>query len=119
MVPIHGVYDMLATSAAVMMLQLAVGRPIRGGIDVGAGIEVDGELFGAALVKSYQAEAKRARHPRIVVGKGFIEYLGNSTNAFGSRSTASCNGTSPEAASGASRQTTMASSSSTTRASSS
>jgi hypothetical protein len=34
-------------------------------------------------VKSYQAEAKRAQHPRIVVGKGLMGYLDSSTKAPG------------------------------------
>jgi len=73
--PIMGVYDILCTCGALMLVQLAMGRPIRGGLDVGVGTEVDGELFGAALVKAYENESKRAQYPRIVVGKELVQYL--------------------------------------------
>jgi len=73
--PIMGVYDILCTCGALMLMQLAMGRPIRGGLDVGIAAEVDGELFGAALVKAYQNESQKAQHPRIVVGKELVKYL--------------------------------------------
>jgi hypothetical protein len=50
--PIRGVYDGLAACVSLMLIQLAAGTPLRGGVDVGTGIEVDGELFGAACVKA-------------------------------------------------------------------
>lgn len=73
--PIMAVYEILCTCGALMLVQLAMGRPIRGGLDVGIAAEVDGELFGAALVKAYQNESERAQHPRLVVGKELVNYL--------------------------------------------
>jgi hypothetical protein len=74
-VPLRGVYEIILTCASMMLAQLAAGHPIRGGIDVGTGIEIDGELFGAALVKAYEIESSRAAYPRIVVGLDFVRML--------------------------------------------
>ena len=73
-IPILGVYDILCTCAALMLVQLAIGHPIRGGLDVGTGMVVDDELFGAAIVKAYRLESQRAGHPRLVVGHGLLNY---------------------------------------------
>jgi class 3 adenylate cyclase len=84
-VPILAVYDILCTCAALMLVQLALGRPIRGGLDVGTGVEVDGELFGASLVKAYRLESKEAGYPRLLVGQDLVNYLQTSTHAPGSQ----------------------------------
>jgi hypothetical protein len=81
--PVLAVHEILATCAALMLVQLAAGRPIRGGLDVGTGMEVDGELFGASLVKAYRLESKEAQHPRLVVGPGLVNYLTTCTQAPG------------------------------------
>jgi hypothetical protein len=62
-VPARGVYEIVLTCATMMLAQRAAGRPIRGGIDVGTGIEIDRELFGAAIVKAYEIESSRAGYP--------------------------------------------------------
>lgn len=80
---IRGVHDGFLASMSVMLVQLAAGHPIRGGIDVATGIEVDGELFGAAYVRAYELESKRARYPRLVVGEGVVPYLQASMNVPG------------------------------------
>jgi hypothetical protein len=82
-IPILGVYDVLCTCGALMLAQLAMGHPIRGGIDVGTGMEVDGELFGASIVKAYRLESKRAHHPRLIVGQDLVNYIKASTTAPG------------------------------------
>jgi len=82
-IPIMAVYDILCSCATLMLVQLAMGRPVRGGVDVGAGMELDGELFGACIVKAYQLESKVARSPRLVVGDELVRYLRASTVAPG------------------------------------
>jgi hypothetical protein len=53
-----------------------VGQPLRGGIDVGIGVEFDrGDLYGPVLVSAYELESKVAQWPRIAVGKGLVPYL--------------------------------------------
>jgi hypothetical protein len=79
--PMRAVYEVIATCSVLLAVQLAAGRPIRGGIDVGTGIEVEGELFGASLVKAYLLESKRAKYPRLVVGQDLVNYLRASTKS--------------------------------------
>ena len=81
--PTLGVYDILCTCASLMLVQLAAKRPIRGGLDVGTGMEVDGELFGASLVKAYVLESQRAKQPRLAVGPTLVDYLTAGTRAPG------------------------------------
>jgi hypothetical protein len=73
--PIRAVWEVIGACAAMMLVQLAVRRPVRGGLEVGTAIEVDGELFGAAFVNAYEIESKRAKYPRLVVGAGLLRYL--------------------------------------------
>jgi hypothetical protein len=73
--PLRGIYDALQKCAAMMMISLAAGHPIRGGLDVGTGILDGGELFGAAPVKAYLLESKCAQYPRLVVGDSLITRL--------------------------------------------
>ena len=48
---------------------------------MGTGIEMDGELFGASLVKAYLMESRHANYPRVAVGQDFVNYLITSTKA--------------------------------------
>lgn len=73
--PLRGVVEIILACATQMSLQLAAGRPLRGGMDVGTAMEVDGELFGAAMVKAYVLESTCAQYPRLVVGDTMREYL--------------------------------------------
>lgn len=73
--PIRGIYDAIHKSASMMLMSLAGGQPVRGGLDVGTAILDGDELFGAALVKAYVLESKCAEYPRLVVGDSLVEYL--------------------------------------------
>lgn len=79
--PINGVYEILIAIGSLALMHLAAGRPIRAGIAIGGGIEVDGELFGPALVKAYQLESKVAGSPRVVLGTELREFLLAQANA--------------------------------------
>jgi hypothetical protein len=81
--PIRGVYEGISACASLMLLQLAAEKPIRGGLDVATGVEIDDELFGAAYVKAYELESKCAQYPRLVVGEGLVNYLQASLRAPG------------------------------------
>jgi hypothetical protein len=74
--PVEGVYSVLASAATTFLFMLAGGHAIRGGIDVGVGIELsDDEVYGAALSRAYQLENRIAQYPRIVLGDELITYI--------------------------------------------
>lgn len=74
--PMSSVVALLGAAASVMLASLTSGAPIRGAIDVGLAVALDGdEIYGPILDEVYLAESQRADWPRIVVGPGFIDYL--------------------------------------------
>lgn len=74
--PVGGVYSALAAAATTFLFMLASGHTIRGGIDIGVGIELsDDEVYGAALSRAYQLENRTAQYPRIVLGDELINYI--------------------------------------------
>jgi len=75
-VPVGGVYAALAAAATTFIVMLASGHAIRGGIDVGVGIEIsDTEVYGSALYRAYELERRTAQYPRIVLGDSLISYI--------------------------------------------
>lgn len=85
--PIRGIYDALQKCASMMLISLAAGHPIRGGLDVGTGLLDRGELFGAAPAKAYLLESKCAEYPRLLVGDTLVTRLlqGRQSDAAGVR----------------------------------
>jgi len=74
--PTGGVWGIFSAAASTALLSLAAGHPIRGGIDVGLGMEIErGEIYGPCLSRAYSLESKIAGYPRIVVGKECLKYL--------------------------------------------
>lgn len=74
--PIQGVYAVLTAIASSIIGFMAMGIPIRGGIDVGLGTELsENNFYGPALARAYTLESKVAQHPRIVVGEELLRYL--------------------------------------------
>lgn len=74
--PAASIFSLLGGSASVLLGSLAAETPIRGGIDVGVGMEMTpNELYGPVLTKAYELESKTAQYPRVVVGDQFIHYL--------------------------------------------
>ena len=62
--------------AALALLSLAQGVPWRGGIDVGIGLETfPKEVYGPALLSAYSLESTVAEYPRLVLGRGLLDYL--------------------------------------------
>jgi hypothetical protein len=75
-VPMKGIYAALASVASTFLTMLAAGIVIRGGIDVGVGLELsDGEVYGAALSRAYELESKKAQYPRILIGDELVRYI--------------------------------------------
>lgn len=70
------VYRMLEASAAVWLLAMNRGLPIRGGIELGLGIDVGRrEVYGHALAQAHWLESEVAQYPRVVVGMGLVGLL--------------------------------------------
>ncbi len=74
--PMRGIFGILGAAATVFTCSLANGHPIRGGIDVGLGMEItENEIYGPALSRAYTLESKIANYPRIIVGNELLRYL--------------------------------------------
>ncbi|HKF52487.1 MAG TPA: hypothetical protein VKB26_09260 [Candidatus Acidoferrales bacterium] len=71
-----GVYGCVAACCLLHLLALSYKRPIRGGIDVGLGLDItDDEVYGPALERAHFLESQKADYPRIVVGDELSRYL--------------------------------------------
>lgn len=74
--PLNGVYRTFVAASGMWLLSLSVGHPIRGGIDVGLGIDIgEDEIYGPVLDCAYHLESRIAGGPRIVVGDVCVDYL--------------------------------------------
>ncbi len=74
--PINGVFGLLAASGSLCLLGLAQKTPLRAGLDIAWGVELnDSELYGCVVAKSYELESSIAKSPRIVLGEEVIQYL--------------------------------------------
>jgi hypothetical protein len=73
---INGLYGLIATCGSMCLIGLNRGTPIRAGIDVAWGLELnDNELYGCVLAKAYELESETAKYPRIVLGEHVRTYL--------------------------------------------
>jgi len=62
--------------AGAMILSLENHYVFRGSVEIGIGAQLkDREIYGPVLVSAYDLEKHVASYPRIVIGKGVIEYL--------------------------------------------
>ena len=78
--PISSVYRALGGAALVMLNSLARGSPVRGGIAVGGGVELDErELFGPVVGMAYELESSVAQYPRIAVHPSVMKYVRSHT----------------------------------------
>lgn len=74
--PINGVYTLLAVCGSLCLNFLAGQQPLRAGIDIAWGAELnDNELYGCVVAKSYELESEAAQYPRIVIGDEVVRYL--------------------------------------------
>jgi len=81
--PVEGVNGILLACAFTKISLLEQGIPLRGGIDVDLGFEIEeNDIYGPCIVKAYQLESEIAKYPRIVVGDGLLKYLYSSINNF-------------------------------------
>jgi hypothetical protein len=74
--PVIGIYGCLAACCMLHLLALSYKRPIRGGIDVGPGLDLtDDEVYGPVLESAHFLESQVADYPRLVVGEELSNYL--------------------------------------------
>jgi hypothetical protein len=78
--PVLALHFLTMGAGMLAMLQVSAGKPIRGGIDAGTGIQTHGQLFGAGVAKAYELESLRAKWPRILVGDDLMTYLDTKLN---------------------------------------
>lgn len=72
----NGVYAALHAAAGVSALALVSGIFLRGGLEVGIAMPIDGEeIYGPALERAYYLENNLAEYSRIVVGLEVMRYL--------------------------------------------
>jgi hypothetical protein len=75
-IAVQGVFGVFAACASSMLMHLSQGRPLRGGIEIGIGMEIkDNEIYGPCVSDAYVLESKIAKYPRIVVGKELVNFL--------------------------------------------
>jgi len=74
---IGAAHSILLAACATQVVSLALHHPIRGGVDVGLGIELRefGDLYGPALERAVHLEAAVAKSPRIAAGEGLLEFV--------------------------------------------
>lgn len=73
---LNGVFGTLFGIAGMFLTSLAMGKAVRGGVDVGLALEISpGEIYGAALERAYKLEASVASSPRIVIGDELRRFL--------------------------------------------
>ena len=77
---ISAVYGVLLACGYLTLLGLAQKRPVRIGISVGLGTEVDDEIYGKVLADAYIAESKIAQMPRAVVTNDVLGYINFKSN---------------------------------------
>jgi hypothetical protein len=74
--PMTGVYGCMGACCILHGVALMSKRPIRGGIDVGPGLDIsENEVYGPVLEHAHQLESELADYPRILVGEGLLTYL--------------------------------------------
>jgi hypothetical protein len=69
-------YCALSSAATLMISSLASRHALRGGIELGVGIEISqGEIYGSASERAYLLESHEAVYPRILIGDELCTYL--------------------------------------------
>lgn len=82
LVPMGAVFGILGACGSALLTGIINGHPIRGGIEIGLGVEIDeNDIYGHTLAEAYRLESKVAHYPRLVIGKRLLNWI----NAFSSR----------------------------------
>ena len=72
----NGVWATLFGLAGISLIAMAGGIPLRGGVDVGLGLDIfEDEVYGPVLVNAHHLECKIAEYARVVVSPNLLSYL--------------------------------------------
>lgn len=75
-IPVTSVFGLLAACGSLCLFQLMRKEPIRVGVDLHWGVELnENEIYGPVVANSYRLEHEIAQFPRVVVGDEVIRYL--------------------------------------------
>lgn len=75
-VPLRAAFGIFSAAAISYLSCLYHGRPIRGAIEIGMGMELgQNEIYGPVLASVYNLEGKVAQYPRIIVGPELVGFL--------------------------------------------
>ena len=86
MTPLVRIFSALSSASTIMMTAFASKHAVRGGIEVGLGVEIGPEeIYGTALGDAFELESTRAKYPRVLIGKTFWDYLGAARKEFSGR----------------------------------
>lgn len=74
--PVTSVYASIASFGELCLLGLAKNSPIRVGVSVGVGAELnENEIYGKSVADAYELESQIAKYPRAVVSERVWDYL--------------------------------------------
>ena len=75
------IHRTMIAASFMWLANMSAGHPIRGGIEIGLAVDFGPadqptrEVYGPALLGAHHLESKVAKYPRIMIGKGCIEFL--------------------------------------------
>ena len=79
--PLGSVYSLLCACSSIMLLTLDKGFPIRAGIAIGAGCNLNGEgIYGPVVAEAYRLESEVTKYVRIAVHNEFFPWLDSFEN---------------------------------------
>lgn len=78
----EGIYFLLLSNCEVFLKMLANKVALRGGIDIGMGIQnSENEIYGTALLNPYILESKVSKSIRLVIGQELYNYINLTTQS--------------------------------------
>lgn len=80
---LNSIHGILTSVGLITPLFLSKKIPFRGGIDLEGGILISpngNEIYGPVLNRAYSLESKDADYPRVLIGRGLIDFLNHASS---------------------------------------